>query len=74
MKCNENCRFFYRLQNKENIRKYGSSYCTFWNEFHNEGKPCLDFVPNDEEDEDGDIVFERDSTGKVTLNLNNQQF
>lgn len=40
---------------------------------------CKHYVPFDgaeeeEESEDEDIVFERDSAGKITLNLNNQNF
>ncbi len=49
MKCNENCRFFYRLLNKENIRKYGKTFCTFWKEFNPESKPCRDFIPKESE-------------------------
>ena len=53
MKCNEDCRFFHRMLNKENIRKYGTSYCMFWDEYKCEGKPCRDFIPK-KESEDGE--------------------
>lgn len=54
MKCNENCRFFHRMLNKENIRKYGKSFCVFWHEYKCEGKPCRDFIPKEEESEVSD--------------------
>lgn len=49
MNCNENCRFFKRLWNKEIIRLFGKSFCTFWNEYKCEGKPCRDFTPKESE-------------------------